>query len=117
MKFLLALSFIFSVSLSKAQTVEPIFEKSGDEVKVTYYYKDGSVKQQGFFKDKKLTGTWTSFDQKGNKTAIAHYENGQKVGKWFLWQGDVLREINYNKNVVASVQTWREDNRLAVKQP
>ena len=113
MKFLLALSFIFSVSFSQAQDIEPAYEKSGDEVKVTYFYNNGSVKQQGFFKNKKLTGTWTSFDVNGNKTAIAHYKAGKKVGKWFLWQGDLLREINYENNVVASVQNWKEDNNLA----
>ncbi len=115
MKKLIVFACILSISLLQAQDIEPKFEKAGDLVKATYFYKDGKVKEQGFFKNKKLTGTWTSFDAEGNKTAIAHYEAGNKVGKWFVWQKDGLREIDYANNTVASVQTWKEENKIAIK--
>lgn len=113
-KFVIA-ACILSVSFLQAQDIEPKFEKAGDLVKATYFYEDGTIKEQGFFKDKKLTGTWTSFDIKGNKTAIAHYEAGKKVGKWFMWKEDGLKEIDYKDNTIASVQTWKEETKLAVK--
>ncbi|WP_299124411.1 nicotinic acid mononucleotide adenyltransferase [uncultured Tenacibaculum sp.] len=115
MKKLIIAACVLSVSLLQAQDTEPKFEKSGDLVKATYFYKDGKVKEQGFFKNKKLTGTWTSFDEKGNKTVIAHYEAGKKVGKWFMWKEDGLKEIDYNNNVIASVQTWKEETKMAIK--
>ena len=101
MKKLIIATCILSVSFLKAQDIAPKFEKSGDLVKVTYFHKNGKVKEQGFFKDKKLTGTWTSFDANGNKSTIAHYETGKKVGKWFMWKKDGLREIDYIDNTIA----------------
>lgn len=115
MKKLIIAACVLSVSLLQAQDTEPKFEKSGDLVKATYFYKNGDVKEQGFFKDKKLTGTWTSFDAEGNKTAIAHYNEGKKVGKWFMWKKDGLTEIDYTNNVIASVQTWKEETKMAIK--
>lgn len=115
MKKLIIAVCILSVSLLQAQETEPKFEKEGDLVKVTYFYKDGKVKEQGFFKDKKLTGTWISFDTKGNKNTIAHYESGKKVGKWFMWKEDGLKEISYKGNSIASVQTWKEETKIAIK--
>ena len=113
-KFILVVC-ILCVSLLQAQNTEVKLEKEGDLVKVTYFYKDGKVKEQGFFKDKKLTGTWVAFDTKGNKTTIAHYESGKKVGKWFMWKADGLNEIDYTNNVIASVQTWKEESKIAIK--
>ena len=95
--------------------VQPKYEKFGDLVKATYFYKDGTVREQGFFKNKKLEGTWSSFDMNGNKTAIAHYKDGKKVGKWFIWHKAGLTEIDYKDHVIASVQTWTEDTKIATK--
>ncbi len=115
MKKLIIAACILSISFLQAQNTEPKFEKSGDLVKATYFYKDGKVKEQGFFKNKKLTGTWISFDTKGNKTAIAHYNAGKKTGKWFIWKEEGLTEIDYSNNVIASVQTWKEETKMAIK--
>lgn len=113
-KFILVVCTL-CVSLLQAQNTEVKLEKVGDLVKVTYFYKDGNIKEQGFFKDKKLTGTWITFDTKGNKTAIAHYKSGKKTGKWFMWKENGLSEIDYNnQNVIASVQTWKEESKIAI---
>ncbi|MFY0602528.1 MAG: nicotinic acid mononucleotide adenyltransferase [Flavobacteriaceae bacterium] len=115
MKKLLFIVCILSVSLMQAQDKQPTYEIAGDLVKATYYYANGSIEKQGFFKNKKLTGEWTQFDQKGNKIAIGHYKKGKKVGKWFIWSKDVLTEINYKNYTIASINTWRQDTRVAVK--
>ena len=65
------------------------------------------------FKDKKITGEWTRFDNEGNKTQIAFYNNGVKVGKWFIWSKDSLKEINYENNAIASVNEWRTESKVA----
>ena len=54
MKKILTLIVLFVIANINAQEVEPTYEKAGDMVKATYYYQDGSIKEQGFFKDKKL---------------------------------------------------------------
>jgi antitoxin component YwqK of YwqJK toxin-antitoxin module len=97
-----------------AQESEPKFEKFGDLVKATYYNEDGKISVEGFFKDKKLTGEWVGFDNQGNKTKIAYYKDGKKVGKWFVWNNESLKEINYNNNVIVSVNTWKPESKLAI---
>ena len=108
---ILAIFLISAIGFSQEQ--ETTFEKEGDLVKATYYFDNGDVKVQGFFKDKKLTGTWTSFDTEGNKTKIANYKDGKKVGKWFVWDKESLKEITYNDNIVVSVNDWKSESRLA----
>ena len=113
MKKIIALIFLFTVSIVNSQEVKPTYEVSGDMVKATYYFENGSVKEQGFFKDKKLTGQWVSYNLEGEKTMIANYQAGKKVGKWFSWKNNSLKEITYNNNKVFSVKNWSEDTRLA----
>ena len=114
MKKILTLALLFVFTLSNAQDKQPTYEKAGDMVKATYYYTNGSVKEQGFFKDKKLAGEWVQFDKEGKKTMIAHYKAGKKVGKWFAWSNTVLKEINYKNNVIVSVRNWNHDSELAL---
>jgi len=98
-----------------AQEVAPKYEKIGDLVKVTNFYEDGSIKEEGFYKNKVITGTWTTYNQDGEKTAIAKYNNGKKEGKWFLWNEDGLKEIDYKNNVVVNVQSWKQNMQIATK--
>lgn len=114
MKKLIVLIVFFITTIGLSQEKETVFEKVGDLVKATYYYENGNIKVQGFFKNKKLTGEWTRFDREGNKTQIGHYKEGKKVGKWFVWSGDALKEINYDNNVIVSVHDWRSESKLAV---
>ena len=113
-KLLILACLVVGVSI-QAQDSNSKYEKAGDLVKVTRFYEDGTVKEQGFYKDKMLTGMWTTYDSKGNKTAIAHYEAGKKVGKWFMWQDSALKEIDYRNNSIVNVQSWKEDTQLATK--
>jgi antitoxin component YwqK of YwqJK toxin-antitoxin module len=113
MKKAILLAILFISAIGFSQQKETTFERDGDLVKATYYYDNGDVKVEGFFKDKKLTGTWTSFDKQGNKTQIAQYKAGKKVGKWFVWNKESLKEITYNNNAVVGVKDWRAETKLA----
>ena len=92
-----------------AQDIEPKLEIVGNLVKVTYHYENGQIQQEGCFKDGKLQGQWVSFDVDGNKIAVAEYNGGEKVGKWFFWADSVLSEVDYSNNKVASVKNWKKD--------
>ena len=59
-----------------------IYEKQGDLIAVTSYFEDGSIKEQGFYKDNKLHGEWNKFNKQGKKIVHAHYLNGKKTGVW-----------------------------------
>lgn len=100
---------VFLVSgVAFAQTTKPVLEQEGNLVKATYYYDNGKVQQQGFFKDGKLTGQWIAFDEQGNKKSIGTYVNGDKTGKWFFWNNDSLSEVDYTDSRVAAVKSWTQ---------
>jgi antitoxin component YwqK of YwqJK toxin-antitoxin module len=113
MKKILTLIALCIATIGYSQDKETTYTIEGDLVKATYYYEDGSISTEGYFKDKKLTGQWTRFDKEGNKTQIAKYKDGKKVGKWFAWNNESLKEINYNNNVIVSVNLWKHEASLA----
>jgi hypothetical protein len=118
LKVMKALLFacIFSIAaLGYSQDKQPTFKVENDLVKATYYYEDGSVQMQGYFKDKKLTGKWTMFDIKGNKIQTGYYKNGKKINTWFVWSKDSLKEITYNDNSIVNVNLWKHDAVIVAK--
>lgn len=108
MKKILILGAFLLVGVGFAQTTKPVLEQEGNLVKATYYYDNGKVQQQGYFKDGKLTGQWIAFDEQGNKKSIGEYVNGTKSGKWFFWNDKVLNEVDYSDSRVAAVKSWTQ---------
>ena len=107
-KFLFTSVLLFSAMIIFAQNTKDLI-KSGDFVKATMYYENGVKSQEGFYnKEGKLQGTWTSYNEQGNKTAVAQYNNGEKVGTWYFYEGEVLREVIYTNNKIAKVTTWKD---------
>ena len=118
MKTILILSVMMLGMITYAQEVKPKFDQLKDgTIEATYFHENGTIAQKGFFMNKKRHGEWTSFDKKGQKTAIAEFENGQKIGKWFIWNGDKLTEVDYRKNKIASVNTWIDNTAVASNKP
>ncbi|WP_295337245.1 membrane-binding protein [Flavobacterium sp.] len=108
MKKILILGVFLLSGVAFAQTTKPVLEQEGNLVKATYYYDNGKIQQQGYFKDGKLTGQWIAFDEQGNKKSIGTYVNGDKTGKWFFWNNDSLSEVDYSDSRVASVKSWTQ---------
>ena len=101
---------VFLISgVAFTQTAKPVLEQEGKLVKATYYYENGKMQQQGYYKDGKLEGHWIAFDENGNKTLIGEYAHGQKTGKWFFWNDESLSEVDYSNSRVASVKSWKQD--------
>ena len=95
---------ILSVGIAFAQNDNKTkYEQKGDLVEATIYNDNGQLEQHGFFKDKKLHGTWTYFDTAGEKVALGNYVNGVKTGKWLFKSGDVVKEVNYANGKVVKV--------------
>ena len=106
----LILALVGGMLFTNAQDkVKNEYIKDGKLIKATLYHDNGVVSQKGFYtKDGKLQGTWVSFDENGKKTAEAHYNKGQKTGKWFFWQdGNILKEVDYSNSKITSVNTWK----------
>lgn len=106
-KSILLIAFVITGGAVSGQNKiqKPIFEEQGEIIKGRFYYEDGSVRQEGTYKNGKLHGEWISYNTSGEKTAIAEYKNGAKDGKWFFWSADKLTEVDYNNNAITSVKS------------
>lgn len=94
----------FAFAQQKDHTYEILNQNT---VKAVYFHENGQVKQEGFYKDGKLHGKWTSYDTNGQKVALGEYENGQKSGKWFFWTNSKLAEVDYATSRIANVKNWQ----------
>jgi len=108
MKKIATLAIMLITGMSFAQSENPTYEVKGDLVKATYYYDNGNIEQEGYFKDNKLQGTWNYFNQEGKKVAIGNYALGKKVGKWFFWSNGTLKEVSFEDQKIASINEWKE---------
>lgn len=93
------------------------YKVKGNLVEVTIYHDNGMVEQHGFFKDKKLHGTWEFFNDKGKKLALANYKQGKKTGKWLFWNNGTLKEVDYANQKIASVNEWTEKTLVVSNKP
>lgn len=108
-KIVLALAFVMiSGQISIAQGVEPTYEKQDDLVKVTYYYENGQVKEQGYFKGDKVHDQWVAFDKEGNITTIARFDHGKKDGTWFMEVDGKMKELTFEANKLLEVEDMDE---------
>ncbi len=92
------------------QNIEPKLEVVGQLVKATYYYENGAIAQEGFFKNGKLEGNWTSYEVNGNVKDVAHYADGKKTGKWsFNNQGLNTTTVDYLDNQIVAVNNIKSN--------
>lgn len=112
---ILLVALICAAGLFAQEQEKRTLEKNGDVIETKIFHENGIVSQVGQYTlDGKLQGTWVSYDLNGNKTAIANYNKGEKVGIWYFYQGDVLHEVNYNNNKIAKVTTWKDSETQVV---
>ncbi|MGA9637235.1 toxin-antitoxin system YwqK family antitoxin [Flavobacterium sp.] len=109
MKKYIVITVLLVSGMLFSQNLQPKLEAVENSVKATYFHENGQIMQEGFYKNGKLQGEWTSYDRNGNKTAVANYDKGQKVGKWFFWNKSALNEVDYSNNRIASVTNWKRD--------
>ena len=125
-KIILIFAVIFSTASLSAQDCKKSCEGKKDAfvledglIKTTLFHDNGNVAQTGYYtEDNKLQGEWNSYDLYGNKTAIAKYNEGDKVGTWLFYQGENLKEVSYVDSRIAEVKTWKiEDTRVVSNRP
>ena len=98
---------------AQEDAVKKQLTKKADLIEAVYYHDNGEVLQRGFYKNEKPHGEWIAFDQDGNKIALGRYSEGVKTGKWFFWNGEILSEVDYSNNKIASVNYWKNKGVLA----
>ncbi|MFL1011118.1 toxin-antitoxin system YwqK family antitoxin [Flavisericum labens] len=110
-KFILFFAFLITVVSFAQQKRDLKFNKETNLIEVVYYHDNGVVSQTGFYTtDGKLQGEWLSFSAEGKKTIFGNYDNGKKVGKWFYYTNETVKEVDYNENVIASLKETEVDN-------
>ncbi len=109
MKKCVILAAVLFSGILTAQESKPELEAVGSKVKATYYYDNGNVKQEGFFKDGKLDGVWVSYDERGNKTVEGEYAEGLKTGKWTFFNDKNLTEVAFADSKVSSVKNIQKN--------
>lgn len=109
--FLLAMVFVLPIA---AQEHKPTLEKVGNMVKATYYHENGELAQTGYMLNGKLHGEWLMYNEQGKKMVAGKYDLGKKVGKWFFWEGEILKEVDFNQNKVVQVKEWNNSEIVSV---
>lgn len=116
-KLLVIMVFLCGVATMNGQStpVKNSYVEKGDVIEAKIYFDSGQLSQTGFYtKDGKLTGSWVSFNRKGEKTAVANYDRGVKVGKWFFWNNETLTEVDYDNSKIAAVNVWKNKDTQVV---
>ena len=113
-KTVLFFALLITVVSFAQQERELKLNKDTNLIDVTYYHDNGVVSQTGSYTlDGKLQGEWLSYNTAGKKVVSANYDNGKKVGKWFYWKNETLKEVDYSDNAIASVSEWTNKASLA----
>lgn len=82
------------------------------------YFKNGQIKQKGFFKDGRYNGTWKSFNEAGNIIFEAEYSNDTLTGKYVSWyKTNVMKEKgNCEKNRRVGKWIYYDEAGMIIKQ-
>ena len=100
-KILLTTVFVLACLFFKTQTCE--FRK---------FHDNGRIKESGFFTDNLRDSIWTTYDERGNKTSVAFFNKGVKIGTWQILQPDKLIEIVYINGRKSKYLEYSLDNKL-----
>lgn len=98
---------IMCISVQAQTKKQLLLNEQTDLIETVIYHDNGKIAQTGTYnKEGVLHGEWVSYNAQGDKTAVAQYENGNRVGIWLFYQGDVLKEVTYTNNAISAVNTW-----------
>lgn len=112
----LIIAILISTTVFAQKEKEMILNKETNLIEATYYHDNGEISQKGTFNlERKLQGEWISYNEEGEQTSLGHYANGVKTGKWFFWDNGIVKEVEYNNNIIASVDGVKSTSRVATK--
>jgi antitoxin component YwqK of YwqJK toxin-antitoxin module len=73
---------------------QTISEQKGTQL--TYFYKNGTLKAQGTFKNNLMEDQWIFYRETGELWQIGHFKNGQKHGNFIRY--DRNDKLEYDEN-------------------
>ncbi len=113
-KTIVLLAILLTTVIGYGQKERDIkLNKETSLIEATYYHDNGKISQIGTFNlEGALHGEWTSYDNEGNKIAVGQYIKGVKSGKWTFWNNGTKKEVQYDNNVIASVDGVKSTSKL-----
>ena len=92
---------------------ELVFNEESNLIEATYYHDNGVVSQTGTFNlDRELHGEWISYNEEGEMIVQGQYAHGKKIGTWKFWKNDMVKELVYANNAIASVDGVKMDSQV-----
>ena len=73
--------------------------------KLTYFFKNGKVKAEGFLIKDKMEGEWKFYRETGQLWQVGNFKNDRKNGTW----------LRYDKNDKLEYQEIFNDNKIVKK--
>ena len=111
---ILLIAFSICLSLS-AQDIKPKYEQERDMVKATYFHDNGEIAQVGYYLDGKLHDLWSMYDDQGEKIAMGQYQMGKRTGKWYFWNKEEIKEVDFADNKIVNVVKYQNKEALVIK--
>lgn len=94
----LSMFFVFPfVLMANNEPINDKYSVVGAQVQKVSFYESGAVKEQGYFLNEKLHGTWVSYNEDGSVNTIAFYDQGKKVGIWSFFRNGEEFKVNFDK--------------------
>jgi antitoxin component YwqK of YwqJK toxin-antitoxin module len=86
---------------NKKKRMEGEYKNNEREGRWIYYYEDGKVWSEGFFKQGKNEGKRITYFENGNKRYEGNYKEDLRAGLWKFYneQGKLVNQIDYGKGV------------------
>ena len=82
---------------------QKVHELTGN--KITYFFKNGKVKAEGFLIKEKMEGEWKFYRETGQLWQVGNFKNDMKNGIW----------VRYDKNDKLEYQETFNDNKIVKK--
>jgi len=81
----------------------------GQLVKIVSYYRNGTVKEVGHYKNGVRHGSFVSFNENGKKDCAAYYYSDKKDGVWTFYnaEGNIERQVFFNQNFIVRANPFQ----------
>jgi antitoxin component YwqK of YwqJK toxin-antitoxin module len=76
----------------KYKNGQKIYDLSNDYL--IYYFKDGTLKAEGSYKDEAMEGEWKFYRSTGQLWQIGNFLNNKKHGQWIRYNRDGIIEYD-----------------------
>lgn len=87
--------------------IEMTFRNGNKDGIIKIYFENEQLNEIRSYKNGKMHGTWTSYNEKGIKIAEAGYSYNKKNGKWYIW--DENGTLRYDMTYIEGdkIGNWR----------